>query len=664
MPPSLNSLHPFGPFPLLTPPPDMRHHLEYKQNMDMRHRMGQENARDQRMQDEWVRMSDQESVADDEDDDDEDGIVVDEEDISTDKYRSDNEDTFENGTRHDDYKLKAFMAYEEKHAIVSSDAEDMSSNDDTQSLNESQRIQSGDMGVNLSNNKRKRKSQNPTRCATISGAVGQDEDSNEVVSYADAKSSVKKRRSISEDRTEDSKESEMKTPPQFKASPKILPSPPPTPASDNKLRVKQEPEEDQSSKEEDEPENLTLDLSKKRVEQSSVENENKQSLKSDINANEVKQEARERHSAGLLEGENRHDEIEKSNAQINALLRLENLSQNHLNELLAQRQNLLAAATSPQIPDMRLMMENSPLSPARSQASSLEENEVENYQDGDEDLPVYDPYENNENGMATSADRDQLIKCGACRKVFQNHFGVKHHYENAHLKLLHKCNIDGCNAGFSSKRSRDRHSSNLNLHRKLLSTSSDHGDEDKSKQDVPLMSAASLQSELLARLYSESQLPLNLEALKHLPAPFAEHLLNAAAAMHRSKLSAGDQPGRPNHELPLRYNSNPLLFPGLSPFATHLLPHHPFNGFVSNSSGSNRHRPPSNDSNPPVSASSPPTLLSMGSPVSNNNQRFKMTSASNDEEMRRPSSEGALDLHQQPPHNLQFQRRTPPENMS
>jgi len=36
---------------------------------------------------------------------------------------------------------------------------------------------------------------------------------------------------------------------------------------------------------------------------------------------------------------------------------------------------------------------------------------------------------------------------------------------------MHKCTVDGCNAAFPSKRSRDRHSSNLNLHRKLLSTS-------------------------------------------------------------------------------------------------------------------------------------------------------------------------------------------------
>jgi len=32
------------------------------------------------------------------------------------------------------------------------------------------------------------------------------------------------------------------------------------------------------------------------------------------------------------------------------------------------------------------------------------------------------------------------------------------------------CVMEGCNATFPSKRSRDRHSANLNLHRKLLST--------------------------------------------------------------------------------------------------------------------------------------------------------------------------------------------------
>lgn len=54
-------------------------------------------------------------------------------------------------------------------------------------------------------------------------------------------------------------------------------------------------------------------------------------------------------------------------------------------------------------------------------------------------------------------------------RFVQNHFGVKTHYQNVHLKLMHKCTIDGCNSAFPSKRSRDRHSANINLHKKLLS---------------------------------------------------------------------------------------------------------------------------------------------------------------------------------------------------
>ena len=68
-------------------------------------------------------------------------------------------------------------------------------------------------------------------------------------------------------------------------------------------------------------------------------------------------------------------------------------------------------------------------------------------------------------------DKENPRRCVDCGKEFQNHFAVKIHYQNVHLKLMHKCTVDGCNAAFPSKRSRDRHSSNLTLHRKLLSTS-------------------------------------------------------------------------------------------------------------------------------------------------------------------------------------------------
>ncbi|KAM9831507.1 zinc finger protein basonuclin-1 [Neosynchiropus ocellatus] len=53
--------------------------------------------------------------------------------------------------------------------------------------------------------------------------------------------------------------------------------------------------------------------------------------------------------------------------------------------------------------------------------------------------------------------------CEVFRKTFKNPHNTKLHYENVHM-----CTVDGCNAAFASRRSRDRHSGNLNLHYKLL----------------------------------------------------------------------------------------------------------------------------------------------------------------------------------------------------
>ncbi|XP_029284260.1 zinc finger protein basonuclin-1 isoform X2 [Cottoperca gobio] len=58
--------------------------------------------------------------------------------------------------------------------------------------------------------------------------------------------------------------------------------------------------------------------------------------------------------------------------------------------------------------------------------------------------------------------------CEICCKTFRNPYSVKMHYQNVHLKEMHMCTVDGCNAAFPSRRSRDRHSANLNLHHKLL----------------------------------------------------------------------------------------------------------------------------------------------------------------------------------------------------
>uniref|UniRef100_T1J3T7 C2H2-type domain-containing protein n=1 Tax=Strigamia maritima TaxID=126957 RepID=T1J3T7_STRMM len=123
-------------------------------------------------------------------------------------------------------------------------------------------------------------------------------------------------------------------------------------------------------------------------------------------------------------------------------------------------------------------------------------------------------------------DKDNPRRCIACGKIFQNHFGVKTHYQNVHLKLMHKCTVEGCNAAFPSKRSRDRHSANLNLHRKLLSTS-DKAFLDKTSPFAASLVSHPLRDEFLARIYGEPPvLPLGFDPYSKLPVALAESLLN------------------------------------------------------------------------------------------------------------------------------------------
>ncbi|KAK7912845.1 hypothetical protein WMY93_013056 [Mugilogobius chulae] len=65
-------------------------------------------------------------------------------------------------------------------------------------------------------------------------------------------------------------------------------------------------------------------------------------------------------------------------------------------------------------------------------------------------------------------DSEMMHHCEICSKTFKNPYSVKMHYQSVHLKDMHLCTVEGCNAAFPSRRSRDRHSSNLNLHHKLL----------------------------------------------------------------------------------------------------------------------------------------------------------------------------------------------------
>ncbi|XP_011346739.2 uncharacterized protein LOC105284709 [Ooceraea biroi] len=181
--------------------------------------------------------------------------------------------------------------------------------------------------------------------------------------------------------------------------------------------------------------------------------------------------------------------------------------------------------------------------------------------DTDNSLITYARYENG--GFVSTQevplDRDNPRRCTACGKVFQNHFGVKTHYQNVHLKLMHRCSVDGCNAAFPSKRSRDRHSANLNLHRKLLSTSSSPPLTSglppslSPRVDDPQMGPL-LHNEFLARLYADA----GIGALGAYPlAPGLPSAVDLAARIP------------PPHPLLLPPHLG-TTFPGLTSFASHL----------------------------------------------------------------------------------------------
>ncbi|KAM4585486.1 zinc finger protein basonuclin-2 isoform 4-T4 [Odontesthes bonariensis] len=88
--------------------------------------------------------------------------------------------------------------------------------------------------------------------------------------------------------------------------------------------------------------------------------------------------------------------------------------------------------------------------------------------------------------------------CYVCKKSFKSSYSMKLHYKNVHLKEMHVCTVAGCNAAFPSRRSRDRHSSNINLHRKLLTKELDDIVLDPQLTPLP----KDLRAELMAKIYA------------------------------------------------------------------------------------------------------------------------------------------------------------------
>ncbi|KAM8961968.1 zinc finger protein basonuclin-2 [Pelodytes ibericus] len=100
--------------------------------------------------------------------------------------------------------------------------------------------------------------------------------------------------------------------------------------------------------------------------------------------------------------------------------------------------------------------------------------------------------------------------CYVCKKSFKSSYSVKLHYRNVHLKEMHVCTVAGCNAAFPSRRSRDRHSANINLHRKLLTKELDEMGLDSSQPN--------LRDEFLAKIYGGHH-PMGLDIREDTTSP-------------------------------------------------------------------------------------------------------------------------------------------------
>ncbi|OWR46595.1 disco-related protein [Danaus plexippus plexippus] len=161
-------------------------------------------------------------------------------------------------------------------------------------------------------------------------------------------------------------------------------------------------------------------------------------------------------------------------------------------------------------------------------------------------------------------DVDNPLKCKVCDKLFQNIYILKTHYQNVHLKVMYRCNNEGCKAAFTTRRNRDRHNSNANLHRRLLSDNQKIPDE----------------SRVLDRLKEQIDIILKFNEEERAVPYIESHKYYRAKELNKPKNYLGQMPfGAPYPPLPMpetylngrdMFSQHPFLF---TPFG--MLPNFP-----------------------------------------------------------------------------------------
>ncbi|KDR19549.1 hypothetical protein L798_06347, partial [Zootermopsis nevadensis] len=306
------------------------------------------------------------------------------------------------------------------------------------------------------------------------------------------------------------------------------------------------------------------------------------------------------------EGNNQMDEVrdevnekEKSEVKLEGQERIEETDRDDSSEI--------KTSLTPLIPADKLKKEKSQLE--RTEGSSITSNGPDSPSEDNSQNMFFHDSGGFIGNLDVPIDKDNPRRCTACGKIFQNHFGVKTHFQNVHLKLMHKCTVEGCNAAFPSKRSRDRHSANLNLHRKLLSTSS----SDKSGGGLFLDKS-----------------------------PFSS--LAGSPSLHTEQmLINGERIPPPHPSLLLPPLGSLASFPGLNNFTSHLSsPAAVLSASVNGTTSLSERKGRSSGSNSPSSPSSPPADRVVISPNSVPGSAQLSLVYSVEEDMPMPDHEGFL----------------------
>jgi len=79
------------------------------------------------------------------------------------------------------------------------------------------------------------------------------------------------------------------------------------------------------------------------------------------------------------------------------------------------------------------------------------------------------PDDGDQTAASGPGDGDSALTCPDCAgsSSFRDRLALKEHLETVHPRESHRCTVPGCDKLFSTRKSRNRHSQNDNLHRHL-----------------------------------------------------------------------------------------------------------------------------------------------------------------------------------------------------